>query len=68
VSAVRCPRKERVLYLGCRIAAQGGRWLRYEDHRFSVAPEFDINLERRATGKLTQVNAMEVEGEGDGTS
>lgn len=40
-------RKERILYLGCRIAAQGGRWLRYdsETHRFSVAPEFDVELE-----------------------
>lgn len=40
-------RKERVLYLGCRIAAQGGRWLRYDAdaHRFSVAPEFDVELE-----------------------
>jgi hypothetical protein len=40
-------RKERILYLGCRIAAQGGRWLRYDAdaHRFSVAPEFDVELE-----------------------
>lgn len=40
-------RKERILYLGCRIAAQGGRWLRYDSdtHRFSVAPEFDVELE-----------------------
>ncbi|KAK3371626.1 hypothetical protein B0T24DRAFT_650510 [Lasiosphaeria ovina] len=33
-------RKERALYLGCRIAAQGGKWLRYnsETHQFSVSP------------------------------
>lgn len=31
-------RQERVLYLGCRIAAQGGKWLRYDAyaHQFSV--------------------------------
>lgn len=40
-------RKERFLHVGCRIAAQGGRWLRYDAdaHRFSVAPEFDVELE-----------------------
>jgi hypothetical protein len=39
-------RKERVLYLGCRIAAQGGKWLHYDQalKRFSVAPEFDVEL------------------------
>jgi hypothetical protein len=31
-------RMKRVLYLGCRIAA-GGRWLRYNNHRFSSADE-----------------------------
>jgi hypothetical protein len=61
-------RKERVLYLGCRIAAQGGKWLRYENHLFSVAPEFDVKLERRSTNKLVQADAMDVEGEGVGTS
>ncbi|KAB5515608.1 hypothetical protein GE09DRAFT_1208678 [Coniochaeta sp. 2T2.1] len=31
-------RKERVLYLGCRIAARGEQWLRYDraEHRFSA--------------------------------
>jgi hypothetical protein len=40
-------RKERILYLGCQIAAQDGKWLRYDPdtHRFSVAPEFDVELE-----------------------
>ncbi|OIW31112.1 hypothetical protein CONLIGDRAFT_573632 [Coniochaeta ligniaria NRRL 30616] len=49
-------RKERLLYIGCQIAAQGGKWLRYdsETHRFSVAPEFDIELEGLST---TQASA-----------
>ncbi|KAK3383417.1 hypothetical protein B0T24DRAFT_566133 [Lasiosphaeria ovina] len=40
-------RKERALYLGCRIAAQGGKWLRYnsETHQFSVSPQYDIELD-----------------------
>jgi hypothetical protein len=42
-------RRERVLYLGCRIAAarQGAKWLRYDAkaRQFSVAPEFDVDLE-----------------------
>jgi hypothetical protein len=40
-------RKQRVLWLGCRIAAKDGQWLRYDSktRRFSVAPRFDIELE-----------------------
>jgi hypothetical protein len=40
-------RKERVLFLGCRIADRGGKWLRYDQasHRFSAAPEFDVELD-----------------------
>ncbi|KAL2016670.1 hypothetical protein VTK56DRAFT_3214 [Thermocarpiscus australiensis] len=38
-------RKERAIYLGCRIAARaGGRWLRWDEGgsgRFSAAPEYD---------------------------
>jgi hypothetical protein len=39
-------RKIRVLYLGCRIAREN-KWLRYDSqtHKFSVGPEFDIELE-----------------------
>lgn len=48
-------RKERVLYLGCRIAAQGGKWLRYDAarHRFDVAPEFDVALVQRSPGVVS---------------
>ncbi|KAK3687205.1 hypothetical protein B0T22DRAFT_122049 [Podospora appendiculata] len=37
-------RKERVLYLGCRIAARDGKWLCYDSdsHQFSVSPQYDI--------------------------
>ncbi|KAK3693628.1 hypothetical protein B0T22DRAFT_45602 [Podospora appendiculata] len=40
-------RKERVLYLGCRIAARDGKWLRYDSdsHQFSVSPQYDIELD-----------------------
>ncbi|KAM7217358.1 EST/SMG-like protein 1 [Rhypophila decipiens] len=41
-------RRERVLYLGCRIAARGdGKWLRYDSksHQFSVNPIYDVELE-----------------------
>lgn len=40
-------RKERALWLGCRIAAQDGKWLRYdpETHQFSVNPQYDVELE-----------------------
>ncbi|KAK4107100.1 hypothetical protein N656DRAFT_720760 [Canariomyces notabilis] len=40
-------RKERALWLGCRIAAQDGKWLRYdsETHQFGVNPQYDVELE-----------------------
>ncbi|GAB1311607.1 Telomerase-binding EST1A [Madurella fahalii] len=40
-------RKERALWLGCRIAAQDGKWLRYdpETHQFSVNPQYEVKLE-----------------------
>ncbi|KAK3312484.1 hypothetical protein B0H66DRAFT_525552 [Apodospora peruviana] len=43
-------RKERVLYLGCRIAARG-KWLRYdsESHQFSVSAQYDIEMEPLST-------------------
>ncbi|KAL2256836.1 hypothetical protein VTK26DRAFT_1047 [Humicola hyalothermophila] len=40
-------RKERALWLGCRIAKQGGgNWLTYdrETHRFDVSPLFDVDI------------------------
>lgn len=39
-------RKERVLYLGCRIAAHSTEFLLYDSasHRFSAAPQFDIEI------------------------
>ncbi|KAK3330590.1 hypothetical protein B0H66DRAFT_468554 [Apodospora peruviana] len=44
-------RKERVLYLGCRIAARDGKWLRYdsESHQFSVSAQYDIEMEPVST-------------------
>lgn len=48
-------RRERVLYLGCRIAASqgGGKYLRYDSeiHRFSVPSEYDIDLDALSTTK-----------------
>ncbi len=39
-------RRERLLYLGCRIAqVGGGRYLRYENRAFLAGPEYDIELE-----------------------
>lgn len=40
-------RKERALWLGCRIAAHDGKWLRYdsETHQFSVNPQYEVELE-----------------------
>lgn len=41
-------RKERALWLGCRIAKQGeGKWLRYdrETHRFGVNPLYEVELD-----------------------
>ncbi|KAK3371963.1 hypothetical protein B0H63DRAFT_453344 [Podospora didyma] len=41
-------RKERALFLGCRIAAKGrGNWLRYDgsSRQFSANPQYDIELE-----------------------
>lgn len=41
-------RKERVLWLGCRIAAaRDGEWLRYdaEARQFAVAPRYDVDLD-----------------------
>ncbi|KAK3335454.1 hypothetical protein B0T19DRAFT_9206 [Cercophora scortea] len=51
-------RKERVLYLGCRIAARDGTWLRYDSdsHQFSVSPQYDIELDSVA---LTPVDSTE---------
>ncbi|KAM7209737.1 EST/SMG-like protein 1 [Naviculisporaceae sp. PSN 640] len=52
-------RRERVLYLGCRIAARGdGKWLRYDSnsHQFSVNPIYDIELDLgslKAPGAVT---------------
>ncbi|KAK0613123.1 hypothetical protein B0T17DRAFT_399017 [Bombardia bombarda] len=39
-------RKERILHMGCRIAARNGEWLRYSSttHQFSVGPQYDIDL------------------------
>lgn len=47
-------RKERVLYLGCRIATrEGGKWLRYDkaSRKFSAAPEFEIDLTATSPGQ-----------------
>ncbi|KAL2016108.1 hypothetical protein VTK56DRAFT_4252 [Thermocarpiscus australiensis] len=40
-------RKERTLWLGCRIAAQGGKWLRYdsETRQFGVNPQYEVELD-----------------------
>ncbi|KAH8880132.1 hypothetical protein GQ53DRAFT_670500 [Thozetella sp. PMI_491] len=39
-------RRERVLYLGCKIAkVGGGRYLRYSNRSFGAGPEYDIELE-----------------------
>ncbi|KAK4192456.1 EST/SMG-like protein 1 [Podospora australis] len=41
-------RKERILWLGCRIAAAAGaKWLRYDSqaHKFTTAPKYDIELD-----------------------
>lgn len=41
-------RRERILYLGCRIAARGeGKWLTYDSqsHQFDVNPIYDVALD-----------------------
>jgi hypothetical protein len=39
-------RKERVLYLGCQIAAKSSEYLRYDSqvHQFNVSPQYDIDV------------------------
>ncbi|KAK3987453.1 EST/SMG-like protein 1 [Cladorrhinum sp. PSN332] len=53
-------RKDRVLWLGCRLAALDGQFLRYnsQTHQFSVAPQYDIDL--GTTVPLTPVDSLEM--------
>ncbi|KAK4162042.1 EST/SMG-like protein 1 [Cladorrhinum sp. PSN259] len=53
-------RKDRVLWLGCKIAALDGQFLRYDSqtHQFTVAPQYDLNLE--TTMPLTPVDSLEM--------
>jgi hypothetical protein len=53
-------RKDRVLWLGCKIAALDGQFLRYDsqNHQFTVAPQYDLNLE--TTMPLTPVDSLEM--------
>ncbi|KAK4097793.1 hypothetical protein N658DRAFT_526800 [Parathielavia hyrcaniae] len=49
-------RKERVVWLGCRIAGrEGGRWLRFdkETKRFGVNPEYEVDLDLKVPGPLS---------------
>ncbi|KAL1841014.1 hypothetical protein VTJ49DRAFT_7530 [Mycothermus thermophilus] len=48
-------RKERVVWLGGRIAArEGGKWLRFDaaTGRFGVAPEYDVDLDVDISGQM----------------
>jgi hypothetical protein len=47
VASMREERQERILYLGCMIAAHPGKWLQYDPktHQFSVAPQYEVELE-----------------------
>lgn len=40
-------RKERVVWLGCRIAEQDGKWLQFdkENRRFGVHPDYEVELD-----------------------
>jgi hypothetical protein len=40
-------RKERILWLGCRIAEMEGKWLRFDKKKwqFGVDPEYEVNLD-----------------------
>lgn len=53
-------RKDRVLWLGCKISALNGQFLRYssETHQFGVAPQYDVDL--KTTMPLTPVNSLEM--------
>ncbi|AEO60999.1 hypothetical protein MYCTH_89981 [Thermothelomyces thermophilus ATCC 42464] len=49
-------RKERVVWLGCRIAeSEDGKWLRFDNEakRFGVSPEYDVELELEMGGQVT---------------
>lgn len=49
-------RKERVVWLGCRIAErEDGKWLRFDNEakRFGVSPEYDVELELEMGGQVT---------------
>ncbi|KAL2260023.1 hypothetical protein VTK26DRAFT_6108 [Humicola hyalothermophila] len=49
-------RRERVVWLGCRIAErEGGKWLRFdkEARRFGVSPEYEVDLEMPGQIQIT---------------
>ncbi|KAK0632258.1 hypothetical protein B0T14DRAFT_559970 [Immersiella caudata] len=54
-------RKVRVLYLGCRIA-RNKKWLRYDSntHQFSVAPQFNIELEHTPVASAASIDFGEL--------
>jgi hypothetical protein len=48
-------RRERVVWLGCRIAErEGGKWLRFdkEAKRFGVSPEYEVELDLELPGQM----------------
>jgi len=61
VASMMNERKERVLWLGYCLANRG-RWITYDpkEHLFSVAPEFDVQLESDGESDINQMDIDEI--------